>query len=118
MHDVTLRQASLADCELLYRWRNDAETRAASHTTAEIPFDEHRKWLVQVLGDPTKTPYIAEHNGSTVGTVRAELRDGVHELSWTVAPESRGRRFGAAMVAMMAASIDGPIRAEVKAGNR
>ena len=60
---------------------------------------------------------IAENDDFPVGTVRADLADGVYELSWTVAPGARGRGFGKQMVAMLANQIDQPIRAEIKTGN-
>lgn len=51
------------------------------------------------------------------GFCRADHSDGVAELSWTVAPERRGKGVGSRMVSLAASQIDGPIRAEVKAGN-
>lgn len=114
---ITLRPASVRDVESLYRWRTDAATRAASHNTSPIPFEEHVSWLVRLFADPTRRIYIAEHEGTPVGTVRADLRDGICELSWTVAPEFRGRGFGTKMVTLLATSISEPIEAEVKAGN-
>ena len=114
---ITLRRASLDDAEMLYRWRSDPATRTASHDTAEIRFDAHVAWLIIVLADPTRTVYMAEHNGVAVGTVRTDVRDRVHELSWTIAPESRGVGFGTEMVLRLASSISGPITAQVKAGN-
>ena len=84
---------------------------------AEIQFHEHMTWLVDVLANPERAVYIGEHNGAAVGTVRADVSNGVCELSWTVAPEFRGQGFGTEMVALLAMSIPGPIRAEVKRGN-
>ena len=40
-----------------------------------------------------------------------------HELSWTVAPDARGRGVGKRMVALAASQILAPIRAEVKSDN-
>jgi RimJ/RimL family protein N-acetyltransferase len=117
VHRITLRAASFDDAATLYRWRTDQATRAASHDTTEITFDAHTAWLTKPLADPTRTSYIAEHNGLPVGTVRADLRDGVCRLSWTVAPEYRGQGLGTEMVGLLAASIRGPITADVKLGN-
>jgi len=58
-----------------------------------------------------------EENGVPIGTVRADVSDGVHELSWTVAPNARGRGVAKRMVALLASRILEPIRAEVKPGN-
>jgi len=60
---------------------------------------------------------VAEENGAPVGTVRADFSEGVWELSWTVAPNARGRGVAKQMVVLLASQIPEPIRAEVKAGN-
>ena len=114
---VVLRPASPSDIDALYRWRMDPDTRAASLSTSAIPFEAHRAWLLDLLADSTRRLFVAECDGIPVGTIRADLRDEISELSWTVAPEHRGRGIGTQMVVLMAASISGPIEAVVKAGN-
>ena len=114
---LSLRPATLQDAALLLQWRNDPETRAASHTTDEISPDTHLAWLAKSLSDPTRHLFIAEENGVPVGTLRTDESDGVLELSWTVAANGRGRGIGKRMVALLASQIPGPIRAEVKIGN-
>lgn len=115
--NMRLRLAGMEDADLLFDWRNDPETRQASHHTAEILRNEHMSWLSRILGDPNRKLYIAEEDHSPVGTVRADLSDGVWELSWTVAPDARHRGVAKRMVAVLANQIHEPIRAEVKAGN-
>jgi len=114
---LTLRPATLLDSDLLLDWRNDAQTREASHNTAAVRTDEHVGWLSKTLEDPSRRLFVAEEAGCPVGTVRASLSDGVWELSWTVAPNARGRGLAKRMVAKLAQQISEPIRAEVKADN-
>jgi len=55
-----------------------------------------------------------------VGTIRSDyhLEENCYELSWTVAPEARGRGTGKWMVAILANQLhDKNIRAEVKSEN-
>lgn len=115
--DISLRLATIKDADLLFRWRNDLETRNASRSTAIIKFDEHLLWLSQTLSNPNRKLYVAEENRVPVGTVRADLTQGVWELSWTVSPDARGQGVGKRMVAELAKQIFEPIRAEVKSGN-
>ena len=114
---IKLRPATVDDADLLLEWRNDPETRNASHNTAEVQREEHVSWLKKTLNNTSRQLYIAEENGIPVGTVRADLVDGVHELSWTVAPNARGRGVATRMVALLARQISQPIRAEVKSGS-
>ena len=46
---VTLRPAVLDDCPVLWRWRNDPETRQASVDEREIPVDTHTRWFEETL---------------------------------------------------------------------
>ncbi len=114
---LTLRPATMTDATLLFLWRNDPSTRAASHSTGEIDFDSHCNWLDRSLQMPSRRLLIAEIGGAPVGTVRADSSAGATELSWTVAPDRRGTGVGKSMVAAAAAIMPGPIRAEIKAGN-
>jgi len=114
---MTLRPATTQDADLLLEWRNDPETREASHNTVEVLRDEHISWLTKTLNNSNRRLLIAEENGVPVGTVRADLAEGIWELSWTVAPVARGQRVGKRMVVLLAHQISEPIRAEIKAGN-
>lgn len=114
---ITLRPATMGDARRLLAWRNDAKTRRAAHTTKEVQPDEHVGWLAEILGNPNRRLFIVEESGLAVGTVRADLSDGVWELSWTVGESARGRGVGKRMVALLVKQISAPVRAEVKRGN-
>ena len=114
---VELRRATMEDAGLLLGWRNDPETRAASHQTEPVRHADHIDWLRRVLANPGRQLFVALEQGEPVGTLRADFADGVHELSWTVAPEARGRGVGKRMVALLAARFNAPVRAEIKRGN-
>jgi RimJ/RimL family protein N-acetyltransferase len=114
---MNLRLATIEDCEILFAWRNDLATRLASRNSAPIAFNEHKRWLVKTLDNPKRALYVAELEGTPVGTVRTDMVGDVAEISWTVAPEHRGRGIGKLMVRTLAQSISGPIRAEVKGSN-
>lgn len=110
---MKLRKASMEDAKLLFDWRNDPITRAASHQTGELVFSEHCAWLEKAL--LTRDIYIAEIDGIPVGTVRADAGKPT-ELSWTVAPHRRCKGLGTRIV-MAALALHSPARAEIKADN-
>ncbi len=115
---LQLRPATMQDADCLFAWRNDPETRKASHNTDEVLLQTHMEWLAGSLENPRRRLLVAEENGVPVGTVRADYSSGVWELSWIVAPDARGRGVAKTMVLEMASTIDEPIRAEVKVGNQ
>jgi RimJ/RimL family protein N-acetyltransferase len=117
VHTIKLRPAELSDAALLLKWRNDSQTRNASHKTAIIDPEEHLAWLTSTINHTARQLFIAEENGIPVGTVRADWLDGIYQLSWTVAANARGRGIGKRIVALLARQISEPIQAEVKLGN-
>jgi RimJ/RimL family protein N-acetyltransferase len=115
---IHLRPARIQDAEVLLEWRNDPETRAASHNSEEVKKEEHISWVKKVLADKKRRLFIAEEDGRPFGTIRVDFSDGVYKLSWTVAPNSRGRGLGKEMVKLIANQITDGIRAEIKMGNQ
>lgn len=114
---MRLLRATLEDFDRLLKWRNDPRTREASTQTGLVCASEHSAWLTEVLQDLTRQLYVAWEDDHAVGTARADLKDGVYELSWSVAPAARGRGVAARMVTLLAARLSGPIRAEIKVSN-
>ncbi|WP_422924754.1 GNAT family N-acetyltransferase [Singulisphaera sp. PoT] len=117
MGDIGFRNATLTDAELLFAWRNDPETREHSHNTGLLEFEKHVAWLEATLANPRRDLRIAEWKGIPVGTVRIDLLDDGCELSWTVAPESRGKGIGKQMIKSAVEGLSGAVFAEIKAGN-
>ncbi len=98
---IRLRGATPEDMELVWRWANDPETRAASFTPEPIPWESHVEWFRRRLSDPNCRIYIAEDDlGNPVGQIRFEPTDdpGAVELSISVAGEWRGHGYGVAIV--------------------
>jgi RimJ/RimL family protein N-acetyltransferase len=113
-----LRDAVLSDGRDLFRWRNDPETRVWSRDTSDVSWDEHLTWLKSALRNPNRQLLIAEDARGAVGTIRLDLLDGVWEMSWTVAPEHRGKGVGAAIVRLAVSRMtEERVFAEIKASN-
>lgn len=102
---------------LLFAWRNDPQTRAASYNQDEIPFEAHLDWLKASLCNPHRKIYIVEEENEPVGTVRADWKQDAFFLSWTVAPASRGKGIGKRMVSQLIQTLNAPVCAEIKVGN-
>jgi RimJ/RimL family protein N-acetyltransferase len=111
---ISLRPATSEDVYLLFAWRNDPKTRAASRQTAPVAWSEHSAWLESVLASPDRVIRIAEMRGHAVGVVRADRSPSGWELSWTVAPEARRSGVGRNMVRSFAAILEGPLRAVIR----
>lgn len=107
----------MADADLLLKWRNDPETVKASITPVKVQETGHLAWLADLLESKNSYQFIAEDNGTPVGTVRQDHRLHASELSWTVAPNFRGKGIGKTIVALLADRIPGPLTAKIKEEN-
>ena len=114
---IELRPASTDDAKLLFLWRNDPVTRAAFHNSDELVFADHIRWLNYTLANDERKLYVALYDRKPVGTVRADREVRGWKLSWTIAPGSRGKGFGSAMVRRFTELLRTQVRAEIKKGN-
>jgi len=114
---IHFRRANISDADQLISWRNDPETRSASIDSSPVTLDTHQRWMQASLSNPDRQIFIAEIDQHPIGTVRLDRRGGDWELSWTVAPDSRGKGLGRQMVKMATTLVSGTLVARVKESN-
>ncbi len=114
---LSYSEAERGDSDLLFKWANEPEVRAASGNRPLIKKTEHETWFRRILEAPHSRILMVRQAGAVVGAVRVLYRDGCHEISWTVAPGFRRRGIGAEMVVMVTADLKGPLRATVERSN-
>jgi L-amino acid N-acyltransferase YncA len=90
--EVSFRDATETDAQLLWEWANDPVARAASFNSVPIAWEEHQKWFHRRLaqGDPI---YLALGGGLTpLAVVRFEIKeDDLAVISYNLAPDARGK---------------------------
>lgn len=115
---LKFRTASLNDSVFLYEVRNHVLTRAASHQSHLIAFDDHSSWLKKILTSDKNTLYIFELDEQPVGTVRYDfMNTNCGKLSWTVAPQMHNKGLGKEMVKIASMQFSGTLIAEIKEDN-
>lgn len=116
---LMLRKAERLDAEMLLDWRNDPVTRQASHAGSIVEVRDHLNWLEKVFSDNQCHLFVAECDGEPVGTIRANWESsGEWKLSWTTAPNARGKGVAKKMLRVLLGQIRGPACAEVKSINK
>lgn len=117
---VFLRGLLEKDSELLLKWRNDPDTRKNSINTAEVSPEDHARWFRNMMINRPQELLIATIEGEAVGSLRFDW-DEKHdscEISFTVAPEHRGKGIGFAMVENFIHDMENVrLVAKVKASN-
>jgi RimJ/RimL family protein N-acetyltransferase len=120
---VDLRRATLRDAELLHRWRNDPSVRAVSHTTDEIPWETHVRWLESSLARGDRHVLVAERRGQPLGTLRFDVSGDRATVSIAVDPALHGSGLGPAILDAGDAWLEAndarvrTCRAEIRDGN-
>jgi UDP-2,4-diacetamido-2,4,6-trideoxy-beta-L-altropyranose hydrolase len=122
LSDLSFRPAMLNDAKILFAWRNDPHTRAASVDTAQVEWSGHYAWLERSVHSDTRRLVVVERQGLPVGTLRADLIGSEEqtqswEISWTIAPEARGDGLAKRIVPLWARMQGGHVLARIKSDN-
>lgn len=94
----TLRPALVADSVDILRISNDPEVRLNSFRSDPIAFDEHSIWFQRHLEDPHRPFYVLEVDGVIAGQVRFDPQGTGLRLSYSIAPEFRGKGLARILV--------------------
>ena len=102
MATLTIRPAASADCELLWKWRNDPEVRAASFNSDMIEWAVHQRWFDARMADSQCTILIAcDESGEAIGQVRFDLiGDGEFEIAVSIDQRHRASGYGGRLIQM------------------
>lgn len=119
---ITLRKAVENDTKDLFDWRNDQDTRNASIDDRPINYQDHEKWMKNVINDRNRLLYIAEEKGAKIGMVRFDIEGEIAEVSINLAPNMRGKGYGARLLDMAHQKLNAEkknlvVSAKVKASN-
>jgi UDP-2,4-diacetamido-2,4,6-trideoxy-beta-L-altropyranose hydrolase len=95
-----LRPATENDIRLLWEWANDSEVRAASFSSALVPWETHVAWFTERLHQDGCHILIAEDGtGAPVGQLRFDARaEGDTEIDISVAKAWRGLGLAAKLI--------------------
>ncbi len=96
---LRLRRARQADCERIWRWANEPETRAASFSSAAIPWEKHLEWFNCRINDPNCLLLIAKDaQDDFVGNVRFQACCNDAVISMNITENKRGQGLGKLLI--------------------
>ncbi len=100
-----LRNVTKKDAKILFYWTNDPVTRENSFRTQPVLWEEHINWLDKKIKDKECLFLIMSDGTMNYGTIRIDCREEKNGkkqavISFSVAPEHRGKGFGVKMLAL------------------
>lgn len=105
MYKAYLRKAEWADVDLLFEWANDSEVRNNSFNTADIKYEEHKRWFDNCMLDKYVDIYVCCLDADPVGQIRLNYNDKTAVISYSIAKKSRGQGFGKIIIKLIEAEV-------------
>ena len=118
-----LREATMADMDLLYEWANEISVRQNSFSESRISYEEHKKWFGKMMLQKDNRQYIYIADREPAGQIRVKVCGELAEIGYSICEEKRHRGCGRELAGLAKKQIelDFPqitkIIAKVKPGN-
>lgn len=92
---LNLRSVIAEDRKIIWEWANDPITRAASFSSAPIPWNEHIRWFAGKLADPNCQFFmILDAHDCPIGQIRYDIEEREAVVSIALASSQRGQGYG------------------------
>jgi RimJ/RimL family protein N-acetyltransferase len=109
---VTLREATVADCEAVWEWNFAPDVRAMSNDPSIVELARHAAWYVDRLAQGAF--WVVECEGTAVGCVRIDRG----RISIALAPGARGKGVGRTAIALACEAWGKPVMAQILGDNQ
>lgn len=93
---IQLRKARQEDCEDVFRWFNDEQSRDSRFNSSVVNYKSHCEWFSKSLVDVNRHIFIGvDENNNKVGMVRLDkINEHVAEFDINLDPAMRGKGHG------------------------
>ena len=122
---LSIKLAEEKDCDLLWQWRNEADTQNWSFNSGYITYEEHKQWFLDKLHSTnTKILIVLNNDREEIGQVRFDINgDRASEIGISIDRKKRNKGYGssALMLACRYASKNfgiAKVIAHIKTGNQ
>jgi len=92
--EITLRMATMDDCEAIYEWRNAEETRKHFFDHGLIKWEDHCRWLEDTIRNPDRILLVGEFHDQEIGVLRYDHVGEAVSVSIYLLPGTHGQGLG------------------------
>ncbi len=107
--ELYLRKANMDDAQDILLWRNDKTTRENSFSKGKISLISHMDWFVRKLDNPDCLMFMMMEGKEKVGHIRVDINGDIGEISYMIAPGSRGKGYGKKILELVEKEISGRV---------
>jgi RimJ/RimL family protein N-acetyltransferase len=103
---IELRPATIADQDIVFRWRNDPFIVAHGSSNRAVSWEEHQNWFAETISGKSRKMFIVIDQGKPIGQIRFE-HENQHDcvVSVYLLQEYTGRGYGLRVIALGCALI-------------
>ncbi len=94
MKGIYLREATLEDIDLIFRWANDPIVRKNSFNSNPILYDNHVAWYHRMMEDDSVLQFVLMEDDEPVGQIRLTVEKDEAEIGYSIALNHRGKGYG------------------------
>jgi len=98
IENISIREASLSDAEILFQLSNDVSVRENSINKNKIEWANHINWLKEKIESDNYFIYLFFDNDNFIGQVKFEIEDKEVVISISIVNEYRGKKLAAPML--------------------
>lgn len=95
---VYLRDVTREDCDLLFSWANNKETRKNSFNSEQIDYKEHVEWFNNLLLSDNRKQFLLMAGSDPVGQVRIDIYGNCCEISYSIEASNRNKGYGTEII--------------------
>jgi len=96
--DITLRIATMNDCESIYKWRNAEESRRHFFDRGLIKWEDHCRWFEDTIRNPDRVLLVGEFYDQEVGVLRYDHVGEAAVVSVYLLPGTHGQGLGSQLL--------------------
>lgn len=100
-----LREATIEDIDILYKWANDPLVRQNSFSTEKIRYEDHVKWFNRVLKEDNSAQYIYMDGENPIGQVHVKVVNDVAEIGYSICAEKLRMGYGRDLISKVSKKI-------------
>lgn len=99
-----LRKVTKGDCDLIFLWANDRETRKNSFNSNALTYGDHKQWFNKKIED-TEDFYILKSYEENLGQVRLDKVNEGYIISYSIDSKYRGKGYGKKILELLEQKI-------------